>query len=176
MKNLQKKLIMLFLCMLFTVSFSAGQMLNVDQIRSEYEYNQSVMKSYTKVDVVDNEESSEGGEISYYYDKQKLKVIVGKYYGETGNMSEEVYFHENYPMFIYKETYKYNTVMYDKKFDDKKTKIFKERYYFDSNKNLIKYIDQKGNEITDEKKLQNISIEMKKEIVRLLQKRNSSKK
>lgn len=171
-----KKKLILFLCMLFTVSFSAPQMLSVDQIRSEYEYIQSIMKSYTKVDVSDNEESSEGGMLSYYYDKQKLKIITAEYLSETGKLKEEVYFYENYPMFIYRETHKYNAVMYDKKFDDKKTKVFKERYYFDSNKNLIMYIDPKGTQITDAKKLQNISIDMKKEVVKLLQKRNSGKK
>ena len=171
-----KKQLFLLLCVLFSVSFSAPQLLSVDQIRSEYENVQAAMKNYTKIDVADNDMSTEGGEISYYYDKQKLKVIIAKYYGETGKMNEEIYLYENYPMFVYKETYNYNTPMYDKKFDDKKTKVLKERYYFDSNKNLIKYIDPKDKEITDSKIIQDKSIEIKKEVVRLLQKRNSGKK
>ena len=129
-----KKQLFLLLCILFSVSFSAPQLLTVEQIRSEYENVQAAMKNYTKIDVADNDMSTEGGEISYYYDKQKLKVIIAKYYGETGKMNEEIYLYENYPMFVYKETYNYNTPMYDKKFDDKKTKVLKERYYFDSNK------------------------------------------
>ena len=170
-----KKQLFLLLCILFSVSFSAPQLLTVEQIRSEYENVQAAMKNYTKIDVADNDMSTEGGEISYYYDKQKLKVIIAKYYGETGKMNEEIYLYENYPMFVYKETYNYNTPMYDKKFDDKKTKVLKERYYFDSNKNLIRYIDEKGKIIVSGDKLQNESINIKNEIVRLLKLRSTKK-
>ena len=170
-----KKQLFLLLCILFSVSFSAPQLLTVEQIRSEYETVQAAMKNYTKIDVADNDMSTEGGEISYYYDKQKLKVIIAKYYGETGKMNEEIYLYENYPMFVYKETYNYNTPMYDKKFDDKKTKVLKERYYFDSNKNLIRYIDEKGKIIVSGDKLQNESINIKNEIVRLLKLRSTKK-
>ena len=63
----------------------------------------------------------------------------------------------------------------DKKFNEKRTKVLHERYYFDSNKNLIRYIDEKGKIVVNGDKLQEKSIETKNEIVRLLKLRNTKK-
>lgn len=169
-----KKYFFLFICFLFTISFSEQKFLTIEQIKSEYEFIQYAMNQYEKVVVRDSENSSEGGEAGYYYDNKKLKVIVTDYLGETGKLHEEIYFSDNYPIFVYKERHEYNGHIADKKINDKKTKIHKERFYFDSNKNLIRYIDEKGKIITNDEKLQKYSLEVKKEIVRLLKLRSKA--
>ena len=170
-----KKYFLIAMCFLFTMTYSK-QFLTVEDVRAEYELIQKDMPKYEKVAVPDNGNSTEGGEAVYYYENKRLKVIVAGYFGETGKMHEEIYFGDNYPIFVYKERHTYNAPITDKKFNEKRTKIHKERYYFDSNKNLIKYIDPKDKEITDSKIIQDKSMEIKKEVVRLLQKRNSGKK
>ncbi|ACZ09125.1 Uncharacterised protein [Sebaldella termitidis] len=169
-----KKYFLIAMCFLFTMTYSK-QFLTVEDVRAEYELIQKDMPKYEKVAVPDNGNSTEGGEAVYYYENKRLKVIVAGYFGETGKMHEEIYFGDNYPIFVYKERHTYNAPITDKKFNEKRTKIHKERYYFDSNKNLIRYIDEKGKIIVSGDKLQNESINIKNEIVRLLRLRNTKK-
>ena len=169
-----KKYFLIVMCFLCTMAYSK-QFLTVDDVRAEYELIQKDMPKYEKVNVPDNGNSSEGGEAVYYYENKRLKVITADYFGEMGKSHEEVYFGDNYPIFVYKERYEYNAPATDKKFNEKKTKIYKERYYFDSNKNLIRYIDEKGKIIVSGDKLQDESINIKNEIVRLLKLRSTKK-
>lgn len=169
-----KKYFLIGMCFLFTMVYSK-QFLTVEDVRNEYELIQKDIPKYDKVTVTDNGESAEGGEAVYYYENKRLKVIVANYFGETGKLHEEVYFGDNYPIFVYKERHAYNAPITEKKFNDKRTKIYQERYYFDSNKNLIRYIDEKGKIIVSGDKLQNGSINIKNEIVRLLKLRNTKK-
>ena len=162
------------MCLLFTITYSK-EFLTVADVREEYESIQKSMPLYDKVSVKDNTSSTEGGEAHYYYENKKLKVIVADYLGETGKSHEEVYFGDNYPIFVHKEKHVYNAPSTDKKFNEKRTKVLHERYYFDSNKNLIRYIDEKGKIVVNSDKLQEKSIEIKNEIVRLLKLRNTKK-
>ena len=169
-----KKYFLIAMCFLFTMAYSK-QFLTVEDVKTEYELIQKDMPKYEKVTVPDNGNTTEGGEAVYYYENKRLKVIVAGYFGETGKSHEEVYFGDNYPIFVYKERHVYNAPATDKKFNEKKTKVYQERYYFDSNKNLIRYIDEKGKIIVSGDKLQNESINIKNEIVRLLKLRSTKK-
>ena len=169
-----KKYFLIAMCFLFTLSYSK-QFLTVEDVRAEYELIQKDMPKYEKVTVTDDNNSTEGGTVVYHYENKRLKVIVGDYFGETGKLHEEVYFGDNYPIFVYKERSEYNAHIADKKVNEKKTKVYQERYYFDSNKNLIRYIDEKGKIIVSGDKLQDKSIEVKNEIIRLLKLRSTKK-
>ena len=127
---------------------------------------QIITKNYEITTVDDNDKSSEGGVIEYYSRNGELKKIVTKYYGEGGKSITEYYVKNNNNIyFIYDVDYHYNAPPYIKEtFDKKKTEIKEKRYYFDSDGNLIRYIDENKKIIEDKEKLHDIKKEIHKNI------------
>lgn len=111
----------------------------IDEIRKE--------KSITdkeKLKVVKKEihESTEGGIRKYYYKGNALKKIIEEHYGEGGKLYRELYIKNNRIYFIYSMYTIYNSHILSPKFNEKKSKIEEERYYFNKQGVLIRYIDE----------------------------------
>ena len=95
--------------------------------------------------VVRKEEVDDGpvGEVSYYYKGNVLKKIVSHLYFETGNEYREYYIKNNRVYFIYQKLTATEHVIWTD--NPKVLGISEKRYYFDSNGEIVRYIDEKGN-------------------------------
>ena len=103
---------------------------------------------------VRKEEVDDGaiGEVSYYYKGNVLKKIVSYFDFETGNEYREYYIKNDKVYFIYEKmthTEHIIKVMSTgesvRKENPKVLGISEKRYYFDSNGEIVRYIDEKGN-------------------------------
>ena len=167
MKNI---LLLLFLAM-GTLSFAKSTSQTVEQIIKDHHATNNY-KNYEVTTADDNDKSSEGGVIEYYSKNGELKKIVTKYYGEGGKSITEYYVKNNNIYFVYDANYHYNAPFYaDKTFNKKKTEIKEKRYYFDSDGNLIRYIDENKKIIEDKEKLHYIEKEVRKNIKEVLLKK-----
>lgn len=99
-------------------------------------------------------ESTEGGQVTGYYDQDNLKYMVVWLLGETGKREIEYYFDNGQLFFVLDTDFRYNRPIYwDEKiakenndtetFDADKTVIKEDRYYFD-NGQLIRWIKPNG--------------------------------
>ncbi len=105
------------------------------------------IKSFKKVQVDVTDKSTEGGIIVGYYDKNDLKKIVSKIYGEMGRMTEEYYFDDGSLIFVTAHDYHYKLPI-DEPNDDGRAVgevkwVSEDRFYFENNK-LIKWVDGSG--------------------------------
>jgi len=96
-------------------------------------------------------ESTEGGSIEYYRKNGQIKKIVESHYGEVGKSITKYYFLDNDLAYVLAQTCDYNTHFLDEAFDEKKTTIRENKYYFDKNK-LIKWLDANNQKVSPEDK------------------------
>ena len=103
---------------------------------------------------VRKEEVDDGaiGEVSYYYKGNVLKKIVSHLYFETGNEYREYYIKNDKVYFIYEKMTHIEHIIKVMptgesvwKENPKVLGISEKRYYFDSNGEIVRYIDEKGN-------------------------------
>ena len=159
MKNLFWIATICYLLVLGNSSFSQDKSEDdiINDIRQKFKTISTSIDSYKKVtkDVMD--ESTEGGEMEAFYDGDELKKLVVKLYGETGQSIEEFYFWDNKLFFVFSRDFRYNRPIYmdeeyakqigeSEYFDDAKTVIEENRYYF-HDKKLIRWLDPKKNKI-----------------------------
>lgn len=101
--------------------------------------------------------STEGGDAIYYFDNKNLKKIIETYYGEMGQLIREYYYKDGQLFFVLNQDHEYNRPMYwdektarenndDEFFDQNKSKILEERYYFLENK-LVIWLDNEKKEV-----------------------------
>ncbi|WP_343660878.1 hypothetical protein [Chryseobacterium sp.] len=92
-------------------------------------------------------ETAEGGEAVFYYADKKLKKVIARYYGETGQILMEYYLLNGQLSFVLEKEYRYNRpFFYDAKamkdhndteaFDLNKSEVITTRNYFE-NGNII---------------------------------------
>ncbi len=121
--------------------------------------NDNYLNNYLNINKDLSENSAEGGEIKAYYDDTVLRKVIATYYGEAGKKVVDYYFWDKSIFFIFVQDYKYNSPVYVTEdmpeagveaYDESKTKIFENRYYFTQNK-LIRWLD------SDKKKVDNRS-------------------
>ena len=137
-----KKILLLVFLAIGILSSAKSTSQIVEQIIKDYNATNNY-KNYKVTTVDDDDKSSEGGVIEFYSRNGELKKIVTKYYGEGGKSITEYYVKNNNVYFVYYADYHYNAPFYmEGIFDKKKTKIKEKRYYFDSDRNLIRYIDE----------------------------------
>ena len=102
-------------------------------------------------------ESTDGGQAVAYYDGEAIKLIEVTWFGEMGKRKIEYYFDNGQLFFAFNAEYDYNRPMYwDEKtakeyednevFDDSKTKIKENRYYF-NNGRLIRWLAKDKKEV-----------------------------
>ena len=111
--------------------------------------NDNYLKNYLNINKELTENSAEGGEIKAYYDDTVLRKVIAAYYGETGKKVIDYYFWDNAIFFMFVQEYKYNSPVYVTEdmpeagleaYDESKTKITENRYYFTQNR-LIRWLD-----------------------------------
>ena len=83
------------------------------------------------------------GEVSYYYKGNVLKKIVSHRYFETGEEYREYYIKNNRVYFVYEKLTSKEHVIWTE--NPKVLGIYETRYYFDSNKKIVRYVDEDGN-------------------------------
>jgi hypothetical protein len=164
-------------------SFCFGQPIDVQiaEIRKEYNLingNRSYIIDSTEV----SDYSTEGGQLTYYKDSVgNIKKLVAAFYGEAGQQIEEFYLSEGKLFFAFTQHYEYNRPIYwtdemakengdNEAFDISKSVITENRYYFDNNEILIRYIDENKNIFQESQELEKIDSEIKSEFSDLISK------
>ncbi len=113
----------------------------IKNIRTEYSKINKNINTYKKIEKENNWESTEWGNITYYYDKYNLpKKIIAKYFWEMWDNTYEFYYKDWKVFFVFQFEKKYSTPIYYKWFDENDFIITENRYYFHNNK-MIKWLD-----------------------------------
>jgi len=103
--------------------------------------------NWTFIDTKELWETTEGGEVKYYYQNGQLEKIVTRHFGETFQQLNEYYLMNGQLSFVFEKTYKYNRPMYydttamkenndTEAFDFEKSEIVEDRSYFENGKLL----------------------------------------
>ena len=138
----------LFMLCLFScnIAVNAAAKVNsvVQEIRNEKDRTDREKLTVKKEKI---DEEPEGGEVSFYYKGSVLKKIISvRYYDtfyETAEEYREYYIKNNKVYFIYE---KMTNIKHDtEKNTSKVNGIYETRYYFDSNGNIVRYVDSNGN-------------------------------
>ncbi|MGU3373835.1 hypothetical protein [Chryseobacterium sp. M5A1_1a] len=96
-------------------------------------------------------ESAEGGEATYYYNKNRLEKVMARHYGEMGQVLIEYYLLNGKLSFVFEKDYKYNRPLFynikamkenndTEAFDFEKSEITETRSYFEK-ENLIHIVN-----------------------------------
>jgi hypothetical protein len=113
-------------------------------IRENFKRINSITK-WTSTDKIDLDESTEGGEATFYYSAGILEKIVTRHFGETFQQLTEYYLLNGKLSFVFEKLYKYNRPVYydsasvkenkdDQAFDFEKAEIIEDRSYFENEK------------------------------------------
>ena len=176
----QIKIFTLLLCFgLLTCKLTAQtENSNIQTIKDNFKSINQIT-SWTKIEAIQLEESTEGGEMIACYDKSEIKKLIVNIYGETFKQIQEYYLLKNELSFVYYKLYKYNRPIFwdstamkenkdDQVFDIEKSKIEEQRYYFDAGE-MLQWINE--NNLKESKSTQifkDKAIEIKKEFERLM--------
>lgn len=127
----------------------------VIDIRKKFtEIENNCKTSYKRTSKDLNDYSTEGGSVSVFSDKDQIRKAKTIFYGETGKAITEYYFWDNKVFFIFRQNYRYNSSIYITEdteegfeaYDENKTKIYEDRYYF-LNETLVRWIDENKEKI-----------------------------
>jgi len=180
-----KNIIILLIVLLFSsqvIYAKDGENKDIKNIKKMFsEINRKSNSSYleySRFQMLDNNNSTEGGMIVAFVLKKKFKKISVKYLGEMGKYDADFYLKDNKVFFVYSVRTNYNAPMYLTKseakkqgieaFDPKKSTKDENRLYFKDDK-LIKWLDNKKEELdVKSKKSLNKSKEIHKEIKRII--------
>lgn len=172
--------VLLALLLMATNLASRGQSIEerITTIKNEYRQINSVIKYKTDtVEVTD--ESTEGGCVIIYRDKNgEVRKVVKWLFFESGKYTEEYYAKDGKPFFVFTKVYRYNCPFYFDKlrakevgakewFDDKKTRVYEDRYYFNADQTLFQHIDSNKKIIRERGKLKEIEVELLKDFLRM---------
>jgi len=115
-------------------------------IRSKYSEINANLNMYKRIkkDIIDG--MGEGGNIVGYLYKDSVKLVIETNYWESGKERTEYYYDKGAPIFVYNLKYHYKRPIYDSAFNSNEYVLEEERYYF-NNKKMIKWIDNKKNNI-----------------------------
>ena len=151
----------------------------IAQIRKDFASTNAV-KNYVIKEVEDLEQSTDSGVVKYYLQDGVVKKIVAEYFRESGNNLTEYYIKNGKVYFIFDKTEKYNVPYYvDSKwykeneikngevFDKRKSKFSEQRYYFDENEKLIRYIGENKKIVENGQKLKKIEKNVLNEYYRI---------
>ena len=178
MKTLRKIAVLFILTNL--INFGASDIEGkIAQIRKDFSSTNAV-KNYVIKEVEDSDQSIDSGVVKYYLQDGVVKKIVAEYFGESWNSLTEYYLKNGKVYFIFDKSEKYNVPYYvDSKwykenklkngevFDKKKSKFSEQRYYFDENEKLIRYIGENKKIVENGQKLKEIEKDILKEYYRI---------
>ena len=174
-----RKIAILFL-LVSLMNFGASNIEGkIAQIRKEFASTNAV-KNYVIKEVEDSEQSTDGGVVKYYLQNGIVKKIVVEHFGESWNSLTEYYVKNGKVYFIFDKSEKYNVPYYvDSKwykenklkngevFDKRKSKFSEQRYYFDENEKLIRYIGENKKVVENGQKLKEIEKDILNEYYRI---------
>lgn len=118
----------------------------IQKIKFEFIKINHLVEDYEVVTQELNEESTEGGNLNYYYEENELKKVISYLYGETGKLVEEYYFSKGNLIFIFSRKYTYDKPIYME--ESVQQGSIENRYYF-NNRKLILWLNNK-NEVEQE--------------------------
>jgi hypothetical protein len=121
-------------------------------IRENFKRINSIRK-WSSVVTKDNNESTEGGEVKFYYLNGSLQKVIARQFGETFQNLNEYYLLDGKLSFVLEKSYKYNrpiyydsTVMKENKdtetFNFNKSEIIEDRSYFQNGKMIHQISNQ----------------------------------
>ena len=144
--------VLFMLCLFsFNIAVNAAAKINpvIQEIRNEKSRTDKE-KLTVREEVADDEAGV--AEVSYYYKGNILRKIICNHHFETGTEYREYYIKNNKVYFIYeKMTHTEHIIKVMPtgesvwKENPKVLGISEKRYYFDSNGEIVRYIDEKGN-------------------------------
>jgi hypothetical protein len=122
-------------------------------IRENFKRINSIAK-WTATEKIELDESTEGGEATFYYYNGRLEKIAARNFGETFQQLTEYYLLNGELSFVFEKSYKYNRPIYydsasmrenndDQVFNLEKSEIVEDRSYFEKEK-LIHLVNNKG--------------------------------
>ncbi len=126
----------------------------MDDIKVQYQRIHDHLSGYTKQHVELNDVSAEGTVAEIYRDSHgAVRLVNVTSFGEMGKSEEAYYFHHNKLFFLYAVTTRYNAPFYaEGQFDPKRSKIFRDRYYFVHGK-MSRWIDNAHKKISPTSKV-----------------------
>ncbi|MBL0183884.1 MAG: hypothetical protein IPP96_16990 [Chitinophagaceae bacterium] len=115
-------------------------------IRENFKRINSITK-WTSVDKEDLDESTEGGEATFYYSSGVLEKIATRHFGETSQALTEYYLLNGQLSFVFEKSYKYNRPIYydsaamkenkdNQTFNMEKSEVIENRSYFEKGRLL----------------------------------------
>ncbi|HEX8354941.1 MAG TPA: hypothetical protein VF611_18685 [Pyrinomonadaceae bacterium] len=142
---MMKKVLILFVVSLFTLSgpASANSPQEKDSISFIRERYAAINKNQAKYRAVKKELSgfsTEGGELTAYFDGPKIVKIAVTNYGETNSFFEEFYYSDEKLIFVYRKQEIYNEPM------NKVVRTKENRFYF-SDGELIRWVNENGKHV-----------------------------
>ena len=178
MKTLRKIAVLFILTNL--INFGASDIEGkIAQIRKDFSSTNAV-KNYVIKEVEDSDQSIDSGVVKYYLQDGVVKKIVAEHFGESWNSLTEYYVKNGKVYFIFDKSEKYNVPYYvDSKwykenklkngevFDKRKSKFSEQRYYFDENEKLIRYIGENKKVVENGQKLKEIEKDILNEYYRI---------
>lgn len=151
-----KKVIFILFSLLVTMNvFAKSKTDLVAEIRTE----KSLTDSYKDWDITRKniyDLSLEGGELVLFKKNNILKKVIYRLFGETWRSASEYYFKDNKLYFAYNKTERYTLVTKGNNvfWDYNNVTTLENRYYFDKNERLFRFINEKGKIIENKKGLQ----------------------
>lgn len=155
-----KSIILFITSMLIVGYLNAQDSDQIQFIRQHFNYVNDNLNSFKTEKSETFDESTDGADISKYYDGKECVKVRTEYYGETGKLFREYYVKDNELLFVFDQKHNYNMPYYmdstraaqsefDQWFDPKKTKLEESRFYFKDNK-MIRWIDPAGKYVSDD--------------------------
>jgi hypothetical protein len=162
---MKTKFLILIVAVIFTINNATAQSAaQIASIRNEVNAINNNAKKYAKNTKSVEGISIEGTEATYFGSGKGLKKINAKSYGETYNMTTELYYSGEELIFVYRKINSYDTQI-GMNPSPKVVSVKESRFYF-SNGKLIKFLNGKK----DVKNTTKLWIDSEAEIIELEQK------
>ncbi|MBO9731575.1 MAG: hypothetical protein J7623_23240 [Chitinophaga sp.] len=141
-----------FLCLLSQTLFSQDHTAEiVKDIRGKYQEINANRAAYRKVWADRMDETTEGGEVIGYFQKDTVMLIEEYLYAEGGKSCTSIYYDHGAPAFIFLQMYKYNVPFYDSAFNMSLSEITTDRSYFYKGK-MIRWINPQNRVLAERDK------------------------
>ncbi len=125
----------------------AGDPPEILHIRKIYNETESNISHYREIARGPLWESTEGGSVTCYLNKEEFRKIEIGVYGEIGRYLSYYYFEQNRLIFVYEESYKYRQHIMEEDFDENEIEMTTARTYFQDGK-MIRRLDTEKKEET----------------------------
>lgn len=144
--------LLIFFCLLCQPLFSQDHAAEiVKDIRNKYQEINANRAAYRKVWADRLGETTEGGEVIGYFQKDTVMLIEECLYAEGGKSCTSIYYDHGAPAFIFLQMYKYNVPFYDSAFNMRLSEVTTDRSYFYKGK-MIRWINPQNQVLAERDK------------------------